>query len=281
MNRLQLLLLQGGLGNQLLQCCLFSSLTNTTLRDLPICTQLLRSRLRRLRFVTQRSPSLLIFQNQKVHLSTAKLLLLRLFLRCSPLGQYLCDGALKMVSIGKSQYFNGDGLTTFCFDSEHDPFWLSVLCALDEIYGSVLLGPSLAVHIRREDFYFVKTTLTTGLYPLPLEYYQIALSSFGIFPFSNQTIRVCTDSPKEARQLLESYYPSIIIDAESSPEKDLWFLSHASYIVISNSSFSAVGAHLSQLRNKYSNIIAPKNWFSSPRFYKSRVDIRKDSWTLY
>lgn len=273
-------LLQGGLANQLLQSALIATEEEISLGELNVSCCLLDSWLRSLRLVTKRSLSPLL-DSHVVEIPFYQKTFLRMRFRLPIARETLYDGALFRVIIHGQRFYKGDGLSPIVFSAKYNCFWLSVLHALDSLFGATPSTQSdLAVHVRWGDYHSLKTQRGAGLYPLPLHYYLSALDF--LQSRSSAPLQSCffSDSPGQVRQAFAAIlHDPFNVSQGASVEKDLWNMSFSKYLVLSNSTLSCVAAHLSKLRNGRVDIIAPSRWFLDG-FHSSRFDIRQPEWIM-
>ena len=270
-------LLQGGLANQLLQAALITNEEQIPLQLLSVSDCLLNSRLRSSRSVTKRSISSL-FEAQGYDISRYRQAYLRMRLRLPLARETLHDGALCRVYSRGQRVYKGDGLLPSVFSSEYNCFWFSVLRALDELFGDAPCQLTLATHVRWGDYNSAKTQRGSGLYPLPLHYYISALELLQARCSSPLPICFFSDSPTQVqREFASSLHLPFEIFHGTSAEEDLWRMSFSSHLVLSNSTFSCVAAHLSKLRNGRIDVVAPFKWFLDG-FYSARSDLKQPWW---
>jgi hypothetical protein len=175
-------------------------------------------------------------------------------------------------------FFKGDGLSTEAFKAENNPFWMSVLTELDRQYGLTPSTTSLGVHIRRGDYASAKVRFLTGLYPLPVDYYMRASSHLGMNLDNKYSVFIASDEPfLSARLFADEAGISISVQEPRSPEYDMWRLSHSRNLILSNSTFSCVAAHLAFLRYGTVNIVVPRVW-SLRDDQASRLNLRLPGW---
>ena len=277
--KFDVLLIQGGLGNQLLQTSLFSRALKLPLKDVAVSDNILTSRLRSFRGVTPRSISPLL---QPLVCTTDPLS--SYWVRCANrmyfLGYPLFDGSLKRCKVFSRNLYIGDGISRAAFHPDNALFWISILNSLDAMYGSINhCNVDIAIHARRSDFFSKKFQKVTGLYPLPTEYYLKALGILSESASQRNNISVFTDSIDYASCEFARCSLPLRIQPASSPEFDLWSLSWAKSLILSNSTFSCVAAHLAALRNPKVNIICPRAWFNHDKFNNSRADLRLPTWS--
>lgn len=270
------MLLQGGLANQLLQSILVAHCENISFCDLSVSNALLKSRLRVLRSVTSRDLSSIFFTRYSSLSPLASALARVLFRTCFCTDLY--NGAISCVKLHRTTFYKGDGLTRHLFTTPFNKYWLEVLDILDRIYGPRAESSQLAIHVRRGDFAQKKTFMNTGLYPLPASYFKRAIELFRLSIPKLEHVDIFTDSPTAVSQeFSEALDLSFYISSGSSPEYDLWRLSHCPNIIISNSSFSAIAAHLASFRNSQARVICPNEWFNG-NYQSDRHDLRLSKW---
>jgi hypothetical protein len=169
-------------------------------------------------------------------------------------------------------------LTSQLFTAPFNRYWYEVLNILDGIYGLPPQQAQVAIHVRRGDFASKRTIINSGLYPLPVSYFIRAIDLIKHNIPDLKRLDIYTDSPKlVSDEFTEASSLSHHIASGSSPEYDLWRLSHYPNLIISNSSFSAIAAHLAFLRNSSVRVICPMQWFiGDPPLH--RHDIRALEW---
>ena len=276
-----ILLVQGGLGNQLLQLAIYTEFVEDVAAHCEISDLLLSSRSRLWRGIQKRSLSFLLFDyftlDYPVLLAYCARILCRL--RKLLIGRKL--ECISSVRIGHSYFFIGDGLHPRVFTPAFDRYWQGINRALDSEFGEYHLKPSAIAHVRRGDFLSDKVKHVNSLHALPFDYYIKAFACLGLLVSSLPEINLVSDDIPAASSMLNSIISAPIICSEdSTPERDLWLISHSSMIVLANSTLSAIGAHLACLRNPDVIVVAPKQWFVSVDYVGSRFDLRKSSWYL-
>jgi len=269
-------LVQGGLGNQLIQAAMLSFVANSDLTNIRINDHLLNSRIRIIRKVTRRTLSPLLQPNY-VCIPQRLLLTARLAARLNLFGKKLYSDSINNISLANQRIFTGDGIHPFAFSEATNMYWTNVVERLDALcsMNPVHLPDYVAIHVRKGDYTKRSVQLNTGLYPLPDSYYKRALDLLArVSPISFHRVKIFTDSPNECSALASSLcLPSEIV-CSSSPEQDLFQISHAKLLILSNSTFSILGAHLASIRDKTSISVAPHEWFSTPRYNGTRYDLR-------
>ena len=271
-----LVLLQGGLANQLLQSVLVAHCEDIHLSDLSFSETLIKSRLRILRSVTRRDLSPLFFKHSS-RFSPLVLLLVRLLFRT---GSYtnLYNGAISSVKFSGTTFYKGDGLTSELFTEPFSKYWFEILDILDGTYGLKPQQADVALHVRRGDYANKRTIINSGLYPLPTSYFTRAIELIKHSIPDLESVDIYSDSPKSVYdEFTEAKNLNYNIASGSSPEYDLWRLSHYPNLIISNSSFSSIAAHLAFLRNPSVCVVCPMNWFVGDS-QLTRHDIRIPNW---
>lgn len=124
-------------------------------------------------------------------------------------------------------------------------------------------GKYIAVHVRGGDFINPKYNLCHK------EYYKDAISKFQNI---EKKLIIFTDDKNYAKTLLKEFNISIILSHGIEKSLiDMYMLSHAKNIIVSNSTFSFWGAYLSNISNQ--KVVAPKYASfdgKNYRFYPSR-----------
>lgn len=122
---------------------------------------------------------------------------------------------------------------------------------------------SVSVHVRRGD-YISDQTVSQILAPCSLLYYQAAMSylksqipEVKFYFFSDDITWVKANFPHNQRNIFLE--PDI-----NSPARDLELMRSCSHNIIANSSYSWWAAWLNQNPSKL--VIAPKKWFSTPKY---------------
>lgn len=263
-----LLLLQGGLGNQLLQLVLGESLAQVLGRRLMGSTVLMESRSRRFRRVTHRDVSPLVRQRLPLgpvpwHRHLAPRLAARLG---DPLGMgLLTDRVLVEAARGSSVLAGLDGVRVIhshathpgVFGAEFTSSWQATLEALGP-YGR---GdpPEVAVHVRRSDYLNPRS----GFVLLGEPYYRAALGRALALVATGDAgpmaIHVFSDDPAWCRSHLQDRRWRLRI-SEGTPEEDLAAMAAARVLITGNSSLSAIAGHLAQLREPRTPVLTPGQW---------------------
>lgn len=277
------LLLQGGLGNQLLQLVLAESLAQASTDRLVASTVLLESRSRRLRGLTRRCLSPLVME--------------RLLLKPEPWHRYAVPrlaarfGSPLMVKVltdrflvetapvsslldqlGWVRLIHTHATHPALFGEEFQTSWLTTLESLRS-YG--LTSPvQVALHVRRADYLNPRS----GFIALGEAYYRSALAhGLATLPGGAPptAVHVCTDDPEWCRMHLQNPAWRLVFTA-GTPEQDLATMAHARILITSNSSLSAIAGHLAQLRDPRTLVITPGRWLLNPN---GRLgDLRKPAW---
>lgn len=274
-----LLLIQGGLGNQLFQVVLAHVLAERHGRRLVVDPVLLHSRLRRLRGVTPRRLSPLLASTLGMgptpwhHRAAA-----RLAARWPDPGLpwVLNDAGLQRAAIAGDlpegleaiRLMRTHGTHPALFDPAFDAAWRSIAAALEPLVG--VAPPALALHVRRGDY----LNPSSGFLPLGPGYYRRALEFVSESPAvaaraglalggtsegRRPVLHLFTDDPAWCRAHLADSGWDMRIEA-GSPERDLARLAAARVLIISNSSFSAVACHLARLRDPATAVLCPDRW---------------------
>ncbi|MEB3324600.1 MAG: hypothetical protein VKM17_04615 [Cyanobacteriota bacterium] len=272
-----LLLPQGGLGNQLFQVVLASTLAERFGRPLEVDPVLLRSRLRRLRGVTPRNLSPLLRQllpeacPTPWHRRAGARLAAR---RCGPGGGWLLTDAALARAAAEGNLLEGLGairlLRTHAthpvlYTPPFEAAWRAVAAALKPMEGAAE-PPIFALHARRGDYLHPRS----GFFPLQASYYRRALATLQGHPAiaarrgltdggRPPVLHVFSDDPAWCHSQLGGTGWELRLE-EGSPETDLARLASAHTLVLSNSSFSAVAGHLARLRDPTSLVLCPDRW---------------------
>ncbi len=127
----------------------------------------------------------------------------------------------------------------------------------------------VAIHIRRGDYLKPKVTSYHGL--CSLEYYQQAIE---YFKKNNPMINLCffSDDPQWVKDTFTKKYNNCIIIEGNTDEnswKDMYLMSLCKHHIIANSTFSWWGAWLSLHKDKM--VFAPKKWFNEKSINSENV----------
>lgn len=286
-----LLLLQGGLGNQLFQVVLARTLAERYGRRLVVDPVLLRSRLRRLRGVTPRGLSPLVARllpeagPSPWHRRAGARLAARWPGRREGV---LNDAALARAAaggdplerLGAIRLLRTHGTHPALYGPSFEGAWRAIAAALAPAADSE--PPAIALHVRRGDYLHPRS----GFFPLSPGYYERALATLAPPPgpslpsgeaggAGRPPVHVFSDDPAWCRAHLGAggWEPRI---AAGSPETDLARLASARALILSNSSFSAVAAQLARLRDPATPILCPNRWL---RLEDGRLgDLRSPDW---
>jgi hypothetical protein len=276
-----ILLVQGGLANQLLQLAIYDEYVQGFAAYYEVSDLLLSSRTRLWRGIQKRSLSFLLFKYLTSDYPVLIAYCARILCRLRKLLLARELECLSSVRISRSYFFMGDGLHPRVFTVAFDRYWQSLNSALDSNFGEFHFKPSVIAHVRRGDFLSFKVKHVSSLHALPLNYYTQAFAYLGSLVSSiTEVILVSDDLPAASSMLGAIINVPLICSEDSTPERDLWLISHSSMIVLANSTLSAIGAHLACLRNSDVIVVAPKQWFLSADYVGSRFDLRKPSWHL-
>jgi len=267
------LLIQGGLGNQLLQWVLASTLAAQRQRELRIDNTLMRSWSRSRRGLSQRQISPLLDPADK---AWHHWLLARAVRRLRPLDRSTLTDA-QLLAVGSSQELLAltpdrlitHGTTPLLFESPFQEAWLDIHRRLPQVQTKAGLG----LHLRRGDY----LNPSSGFMALPLGYYHRAIQRvFDQMPELERRIVLFSDDPDWGQVHLND--PSWDLEiARGTPEEDLAAMAAMRALVISNSSLSAIAAHLGESFGEMQLVICPDQWLSNPE-RKALGDLRKLSW---
>lgn len=262
-----LLLLQGGLGNQLLQFVLAASLANAQGRPLMTSSVLMNSWSRRLRGLTPRAVSPLIREQVPMasvpwHRYSVPRLLHRLA-DCRGSG-VLSDRRLAEVKTSSPiaeelwwvDVIHSHATHPCMFGDEFNSNWMTLLDAVGAY--SCITSADIVVHVRRTDY----LNPGSGFLALGEPYYRSAIfRALSRLPHGvkSTVIQICTDDPAWCLKHLRDPAWRLTI-SDGGPEQDLALMINANVLVTSNSSLSAVAAHLAQLRNPSVSVFTPMRW---------------------
>ena len=267
------LLIQGGLGNQLLQWVLASTLATRQERELRIDSTLMRSWSRSRRGLSQRQISPLLGPADKVW---HHWLVARAVRRLRPLDRSTLTDT-QVLTLGTSEELlalTPDRLIThgtrpLLFEPPFQEAWLDIHRRLPQVQTKAGLG----LHLRRGDY----LNPASGFMALPLGYYRRAIERvFEQMPQLDRRIVLFSDEPDWGQAHLND--PSWKLEiASGTPEEDLAAMAAMRALVISNSSLSAIAAHLGESFGEMQLVICPDQWLSDPS-RKALGDLRKPSW---
>ena len=299
MTRRIILLLQGGLGNQLLQIVFASHLARILQSDLIIYDNLLYSTSRRLRGITSRQLSLPVNRCIKQYLKSGfslKYLSCRFQARArfsSRTTQIIndIDWSHDIIDQVLSNYetliIKSHCSSAQLFDKRYDQDWLNLYESLARYSSSPIESDeySATLHIRRGDY-----QKWPNLYRLLPDEYFYQGASFIMAQTKQQALvfKILTDDHMLVRQIaISNSYQSLRSTIGNSDEIDDFItLCNSDYIVISNSTFSSVAAHISELLGYAKIVVAPREWFpvghrqSGQQPGKCLGDMRKEGWKL-
>ena len=267
------LLIQGGLGNQLLQWVLASTLATQQGRELRIDSTLMLSWSRAKRGLSQRQISPLLGSADK---AWHRWLLARARRRTHPLdGSTLTDAQLLALSSSEEllaltpDRLITHGTTPLLFEAPFEEAWLDIHRRLPRIQTKAGLG----LHLRRGDY----LNPSSGFMALPLGYYRRAIQRvFEQMPQLERRIALFSDDPDWGQAHLSDSSWDLEI-ASGTPEEDLAAMAAMQALVISNSSLSAIAAHLGESFGEMQMVICPDQWLSDPN-RKALGDLQKPSW---
>ena len=267
------LLIQGGLGNQLLQWVLARTLATQRQRELRIDNTLMRSWSRAQRGLSQREISPVLGPADK---AWHHWLLARAHRRLSPLDRSTLTDA-QLLAAGSSEELLAltpdrlitHGTTPLLFEAPFQDAWREVHRRLPRVRAQAGLG----VHLRRGDY----LNPASGFMALPLGYYHRAIQQvFERMPQLEGRIVLFSDDPAWGQANLSDTSWKLQI-ASGTPEEDLAAMATMRALVISNSSLSAIAAHLGESFGGLQLVICPDQWLSNPE-RKALGDLRKPSW---
>ena len=267
------LLIQGGLGNQLLQWVLASTLASRQERELRIDSTLMRSWSRSRRGLSQRLISPLLGPGNK---TWHHWLLARSRRRLRPLDRSTLTDA-QLLTLGSSEDLLAltpdrlitHGTTPLLFESPFHEAWLDIYRRLPQVRA----GAGLGLHLRRGDY----LNPASGFMALPLGYYRRAIQRvYEQMPELERRIVLFSDDPDWGQAHLSDSSWELEI-ASGTPEEDLAAMAAMKALVISNSSLSAIAAHLGESSGGLQLVICPDQWLSNPK-RKALGDLRKPSW---
>jgi len=280
-----LLLLQGGLGNQLMQLVLAESLAKA-LGLKPIASYvLLESRSRKLRGLTKRSISSLI-ENQLIvkpvpwHRHIAP----RIAARLGDLsgGYVLTDDLLikaagrdlHLEELSKTRVIHSHATHPILFESEFAASWQLILDSLQNYWSGIPV--KIAMHVRRRDY----INPSSGFILLTEAYYKAALSEALealLTALTPTVVHIFSDDPDWCLNHLQDPRWQLVIN-QSTPEQDLASMIHSEVVITGNSSFSAIAGHLAQLVNPSTLVLTPQHWLLKPA---GRLgELRKANWQV-
>ena len=267
------LLIQGGLGNQLLQWVLATTLATRQERELRIDSTLMRSWSRSRRGLSQRQISPLLGPANK---AWHHWLLARARRRLRPLDQSTLTDA-QLLAAGSSEEVLAlipnqlitHGTTPLLFAAPFEEAWQEVNQRLPQVRARAGLG----LHLRRGDY----LNPASGFMALPLGYYRRAIHRvFEQMPQLKRWIVLFSDDPDWGKAHLSDSSWELEI-ASGTPEEDLAAMAAMEALVISNSSLSAIAAHLGESFGEMQWVICPDQWLSDPN-RKALGDLQKPSW---
>ena len=267
------LLIQGGLGNQLLQWVLASTLAARQRRKLRIDMTLMRSWSRSRRGLSQRQISPLLDSPDK---AWHHWLLARARRRTHPQERSTLTDAqlLELSSSEELLKLTPDRLITHAttpllFEAPFEEAWLDIYQRLPKVRAQAGLG----LHLRRGDY----LNPASGFMALPLGYYRRGIQRiFEQMPQLERRIVLFSDDPDWGQAHLSDSSWELKI-ASGTPEGDLAAMAAMQALVISNSSLSAIAAHLGESFGEMQLVICPDQWLSDPS-RKALGDLRKPSW---
>jgi len=201
----------------------------------------------------------------------------RLQRRLVPLhGQILTDPQLVQANSAKEllqapfpDLVISHGTSPLLLDKPFQEAWAEIHQQLPKTEPLAAVG----LHLRRGDY----LNKPSGFMPLPLSYYRKALELvFARQPELPRRVQLFSDEPNWGMEHLSSAHWQLELQ-EGSPEQDLAAMSRMRGLVISNSSLSAIAAHLGESFGSMEIVVCPEQWLRDP----SRPvlgDLRKPSW---
>ena len=270
------LFVKGGLGNQVMQWVFAEGLARKNGLSLLVCSRLLSSRSRAVRGITARSFSRIVRSlSNPIESNIFYYLFCRLLNRL-PLFKNLVAGNTQIMNpniifkIPRTRCILTDGTSPLVFSSEFTPEWEKVH---KEVGMKLDITTDIGVHVRRSDY----ANDSSGFLLLERDYYLKAINmAVSLLKDENSKITLFSDDPSWCKRNLVSPEWDALI-SQASPEEDLYAMSKAKVLVISNSSFSAVAAHLGETFEDLQLVICPDQWLSDPS-RKALGDLRKPSW---
>jgi len=279
-----LLLLQGGLGNQLLQLVLAETLAQSMGRRLVASRVLLTSRTRQLRGITYRSLSPLVMGRLGIipvpwHRHIANRLAARIGIasRAGILTDDLlieaAEESLRLNKLSWVRTIHSHATHPILFGGEFTNSWKTTL---DSLSSYRPISPlKIAMHVRRSDY----MNPLSGFALLDKTYYKAALGKVLEASTPSQTptlIHTFSDDPEWCRNHLQDPRWQLKI-SRGTPEQDLASMAHAEILITGNSSLSAIAGHLAELRNPSTMVFTPQHWLLNPD--NGRLgDLRKATW---
>jgi hypothetical protein len=133
---------------------------------------------------------------------------------------------------------------------------------------------SIALHIRRGDY--ILNTKTNSFHGVcDLAYYKSALDEMVKRLGNNINIFIYSDDIAWAKENLKFPYPiEFVSDSEIPDYEEMYLMSLCKHNIIANSTFSWWGAWLNQNPNKI--VVAPKQWLANKT--SNKLDILPESW---
>lgn len=280
-----LLLLQGGLGNQLMQLVLAESLARALNLNLIGCYVLLESRSRKLRGLTKRSMSSIVENRLFVKpIPWHRHLAPRIAAHLGDLsgGSVLTDDILAKAAgrdlqlelLSKIRIIHSHATHPVLFGSEFAASWQVMLESLRTYWTGNSV--KIAMHVRRKDY----INSSSGFVLLGEAYYKAALNIVLEVLSTKSTpivVHIFSDDPSWCLNHLQDPRWQLVI-SQGTPEQDLASMIHSEVVITGNSSFSAIAGHLAQLVNPSTLVLTPKHWRLKP---DGRLgDLRKANWQV-
>lgn len=261
MSKRSVILLQGGLGNQLFQLCAMIKFSGGNSSEVVLDGSLVGgvtrgTTPRELEIHALLNPSELL-ATRSVTLSKLKLL----FARCS--GRLVRDRDLE-----KSDLMKRPGSRYLAYFQDHnlvESVWPDLCERLKSVDGwsEALLQPlekRLTIHFRLGDY--VSNSKATKFHGITKPEYFVEIAQAFRTQHPEDPIHIVSDDVNLASELLKDLrtLPQVNIEDDKGPLEALKLLATSSTVAISNSSFSWWGGWLAF--NKGATVIAPKPWFS-------------------
>ena len=292
-----ILLMQGGIGNQVCQLVLADMLSTTLGIKLEVNCSLTNSRIRSIRNVTPRKISNIVYKyKDSIEINTKRILIPRLMFRVIDLiplikygrGHYLSnkffsEGGFNSKEISGNNnstiYIKTDGTFSHIFNDRFNEMWDRLYKVLQNV--ETITSPDgfdVTIHIRGGDYKKKKTIHNT----LPSQYYRRALESVSASTkIHTLKVLVCTDDVKHATYIIKDLDHSFTFSENCTPEQDLRVMMESPRLIIANSSLSAVAAHMGELKALKKQVIAPKDWFDGKKSLRNNGEVgmlSKSTW---
>lgn len=143
--------------------------------------------------------------------------------------------------------------------------------SLESIIKQIAEVNSISIHIRRGDYLKVSKA-NRYLKPCDTTYYQKAIDCIAK-KMDKPTFFVFSDDMAWVKQNLKLPFPTHYIEG-NTPQEDLLLMASCQHHIIANSTFGWWGAWLNP--DPYKIVIAPQQWFATERF--NTQDLLPDTW---